>query len=73
LKDTPFEGAYRDNTEYREYADECVGWAKTAKSDKEREIFLQMAHTWREAAARAETSQARSADARKQFSGAGVR
>ena len=22
--------------EYREYADECLGWAKTAKSDRER-------------------------------------
>lgn len=32
--------------EYREYADECLGWAKTAKSDREREIFLQMAQTW---------------------------
>jgi hypothetical protein len=32
--------------EYREYADECFGWAKTAKSDRERQIFLQMAETW---------------------------
>jgi hypothetical protein len=39
--------------EYREYADECLGWAKPAKSDKEREIFLQMAQTWLEAAYRA--------------------
>jgi hypothetical protein len=39
--------------EYREYADECLGWAKTAKSDKEREIFLQMAQTWLEGAYRA--------------------
>jgi hypothetical protein len=31
--------------EYREYADECLGWAKTAKSDREREIFLNMAQT----------------------------
>jgi hypothetical protein len=36
--------------EYREYADECFGWAKTAKSDRERDIFLQMAQTWLEAA-----------------------
>jgi hypothetical protein len=32
--------------EYREYADECLGWAKTARSDRERRIFLQMAETW---------------------------
>jgi hypothetical protein len=37
--------------EFRDYADECLGWAKTAKSDREREIFLQMARTWLEAAA----------------------
>jgi len=35
---------------YREFADECVGWAKTAKSDREREIFLQMAQAWAQAA-----------------------
>jgi hypothetical protein len=40
--------------EYREYADECLDWAKTAKSDKERQIFLQMARTWLEAAVRRE-------------------
>jgi len=43
--------------EYREYADECFGWAKTAKSDSERDIFLQMAQTWLEAASLAETRQ----------------
>jgi hypothetical protein len=32
--------------EYRENAAECFGWAKSAKSVKEREIFLQMAATW---------------------------
>ena len=25
--------------EYRAYADECFGWARTAKTDREREIF----------------------------------
>ncbi len=39
--------------EYRELADECLGWARTAKSDKERRIFLQMAEAWVEAAWRA--------------------
>jgi hypothetical protein len=38
--------------EYRELADECFGWARTAKSDKERRIFLQMAEAWLEVAAR---------------------
>ena len=36
--------------EYRDYADECMGWAKTAKSDRERAIFIQMAQTWLDAA-----------------------
>jgi hypothetical protein len=41
--------------EFREYADECLGWAKTAKSDKERKTFLQMAQAWLEAADLSET------------------
>jgi hypothetical protein len=40
--------------EYRDFADECLGWAKTAKSDNERDIFLQMAQVWLEAAMRSE-------------------
>ncbi len=38
--------------QFRENADECLGWAKTARSDRERRIFLQMAEAWLEAAAR---------------------
>ena len=37
-------------TEYREYADECMGWAKSAKTDYERDLFLQMAKAWMDAA-----------------------
>jgi len=37
--------------EYRELADECLGWAKTARTDRERRIFLGMAETWLRAAA----------------------
>ena len=40
--------------DYRDYADECLGWAKTARSPREREIFLQMAQTWLQAAAHLE-------------------
>jgi hypothetical protein len=36
--------------EFRALADECMEWAKTAKSDRERAIFLQMAQTWLQAA-----------------------
>jgi hypothetical protein len=36
--------------DYLEYADECMEWAKTARSDRERGIFLQMAQTWMQAA-----------------------
>jgi hypothetical protein len=36
--------------EFRAFADEAMDWARTAKSDKERAIFLQMARTWLEAA-----------------------
>jgi hypothetical protein len=40
--------------DYRKLADECLGWARTANSDKERRIFLQMAEAWLGAAAHAE-------------------
>jgi hypothetical protein len=40
--------------EFRENASECFGWARTAKTDKERDIFLQMARAWLDAAARHE-------------------
>jgi hypothetical protein len=47
--------------EYREYAEECMGWAKTARNVRERDIFLQMAETWFKAAALAiERSESRS-------------
>ena len=36
--------------EYRAYANECFGGAKKAQTEKEREIFLQMAKTWLDAA-----------------------
>lgn len=32
--------------DFRDYADECLEWARTAKSDQERRIFRQMAVTW---------------------------
>jgi hypothetical protein len=40
---------------YRDYAEDCLNWAKTAKSDQERETFKRMAQTWLEAAVRAES------------------
>ena len=42
------------STEFRENAEECRGWAKSARSDRERQIFLQMAEAWRAAAVRSE-------------------
>jgi hypothetical protein len=38
--------------EYREYARECMDWARTARSERERAIFVEMAQTWLAAAAR---------------------
>jgi hypothetical protein len=40
--------------ELRDNAQECLDWARTAHSEREREIFLQMAQTWLELAIRAE-------------------
>jgi hypothetical protein len=36
--------------EYRQYADECLSWAKTAQSDRDRRDFLRMAEAWLQAA-----------------------
>jgi hypothetical protein len=36
--------------EYRANADECMDWARTARSERERSIFVQMAQTWLHAA-----------------------
>jgi hypothetical protein len=55
--------------EYREFADECMGWAKTARSDKERAIFLQMAGTWLEAAVALERRLGIAGEARDQTEG----
>jgi hypothetical protein len=40
--------------ELRANADECLDWARTARTEREGEIFLQMARAWLEAAARRE-------------------
>jgi len=47
--------------EYREFADECMDWAKTARSDREKRIFLQMAETWLNAALLADRREQREA------------
>ena len=39
--------------EYRDNAQECVGWAGNARTHREREIFLQVARAWLEAAEQA--------------------
>jgi len=44
---------------FREYADECMGWAKIAQSVKERRALLQMTETWLQAAAQWEQRQRR--------------
>jgi hypothetical protein len=46
--------------ELRAFADEAVNWAKTARSDQERAIFLQMMRTWLDAGVAAERQQGRS-------------
>ena len=54
--------------EYREFADECMDWAKTARSDREKRIFLQMAETWLNAALLADRREQREATASKRQS-----
>jgi hypothetical protein len=45
--------------DFRDNANECMDWARTARSDRERAIFLQMAETWLQAAARVDGRQER--------------
>jgi len=40
--------------EFREQADQCIGWARTAGSASERKLYLQLAVTWLENAVRLE-------------------
>jgi hypothetical protein len=35
---------------YREFADECMALAKTARNEEERATFIEMANTWLQAA-----------------------
>jgi hypothetical protein len=43
-------GSVTTTEDYRHHARECLDWAITAESQKEREIFEQMVVTWFEAA-----------------------
>jgi hypothetical protein len=45
---------------FYDYADEHFGWAETARTERERAIFLQMAAAWLEAAQKSMASEARS-------------
>ena len=40
--------------EFRQYAEEALGWAGEAKSEKEKETLTDLAHTWMQAALRSE-------------------
>jgi hypothetical protein len=44
------EPAMESAKQFEEYAAECLGWAKTARTEKERDLFIQMAGTWTQAA-----------------------
>ncbi len=44
---------------FYDYADEHFGWAETAKTERERAVFLQMAAAWLEVAQKWETSAGR--------------
>ena len=42
--------------EFYDYADEHFGWAGTAKTERERAIFLQMAYAWLDVAQKREVA-----------------
>jgi hypothetical protein len=47
--------------DFYDYADEHFGWAETARTERERAMFFQMAAAWLEVAQRWETSAGRRA------------
>jgi hypothetical protein len=51
--------------EYNEFAEQCLGWAKAARSAGERVIFLEMAQTWFQVAALVEQRERRQASPAK--------
>ena len=50
--------------EFYDYADEHFGWAETAKTERERAIFLQMAAAWLEVAQQWEAGKPTNGDGR---------
>jgi hypothetical protein len=50
--------------EFYDYADEHFGWAETARTERERAIFLQMAAAWLEAAQQWEAGSSRERSSR---------
>jgi hypothetical protein len=42
--------------EFREFAQECLRWAGETKSDRHRQVLLEMARTWIQAALEVEGS-----------------
>jgi hypothetical protein len=42
------------DSEFRRYAEEALRWAREAKSKKEKEALLDLAHTWMRAALQSE-------------------
>jgi len=43
-------------TDFREFAQECLRWAGDTKSDRHRQVLLEMARTWIQAAVELERS-----------------
>jgi hypothetical protein len=57
--------------EYREFMEECMQWARTTRSEKHREALIEIAKTWREAAAHLERSHGLSAVSTRETDSAG--
>jgi hypothetical protein len=49
--------------EFREFAQECLRWAGETRSERHRQVLLEMARTWIQAALEVEGSAGRSPEA----------
>jgi hypothetical protein len=55
----------RSAAEYRAYAEQCVDWAKAARTGDERDALVDMARTWLDAAQAADESRVTRATSRR--------
>jgi glucose-6-phosphate isomerase len=42
--------------QFRQYAEEAMRWARQSKTEKEKQVLMELAHTWTQAAFQSEST-----------------